>query len=55
MSVTERELEAGIMKIENPTSSCFWFKRTFTDIESAARSNRMPRFMGNTLPFITTC
>ncbi|KAK2152117.1 hypothetical protein LSH36_339g02004 [Paralvinella palmiformis] len=44
MSVTERELEGGILNAVETEKHCLWFRRQFTDIEKAPENQQLSRY-----------
>ena len=43
--VTEEEIHNGILKAKDPENSCYWFKRTITDIGKFIKEKMTARFM----------
>ena len=43
--VTEEEIWNGILNTKSPETECFWFKRTFTDLEEHKSDKMARRFM----------
>ena len=51
MSVTEREIQCGIMQNDDALHTCLWFKRTFADIDTAS-GGRKRRYVGKLFSII---
>ena len=52
-SVTETEVEGGILKCKNPEKHCLWLKRNIQDIEKQDSNFLLSRYIGKLL--VNTC
>ncbi len=48
ISVTEKEIQQGILEAENSKQSCLWFRRTLSGIDNAKPSIVLSKFKGKT-------
>ena len=46
LTVTETEVQEGLLGLHNPSKHCLWFKRNIEDIEKQPSSKLLSRFIG---------